>query len=363
MIIARAPYRITLGGGGTDLPSFYQKHGGFIFAMSIDKYLSLIINPTVIDRRIRLEYLQSELVEHASELRHDLAREALLLHHIEKAMEITSIGDLPGRAGIGSSGSYLVALLSALHAYRRLPVSQTEIAEEACDIEINRLKEPVGKQDQYMAALGGLRVLDIAPNGEVKTHAIALSQSAMHEFLGNTHLYYTGIQRNASNILQRQNDAALDKGRVDHETVVDCLKRIKEIGYKIADALQAENFDEFGQLLDEHWQTKKKMNAEITTSVADQLYDVAKNQFGVLGGKIMGAGGGGFLMLYAPSNHNKLMRFMEEQGCPRLHYGIDTQGAKVVADLRSPSQPDVDHRSEKCARSSPAVQASLGATR
>jgi D-glycero-alpha-D-manno-heptose-7-phosphate kinase len=363
MIIARAPYRITLGGGGTDLPSFYEKHGGFIFAMCIDKYLSLIINPTVIDRRIRLEYLQSELVDHASKLRHGLAREGLLLHHIETAMEITSIGDLPGRAGIGSSGSYLVALLSALHAYRRMPVSPMEIAEEACDIEINRLKEPVGKQDQYMAALGGLRCLDIAPNGQVKTHTVALAQSALHEFLGNTHLYYTGAQRNASSILSLQNDAALDQTRVDHQTVVDCLKHIKGIGYRIVEALQQENFDDFGKLLDDHWQTKKQMNPEITTTTADRLYHMAKTEFGVLGGKIMGAGGGGFLMLYSPTNHTKLMRYMEEQGCPRLHYGIDVQGAKVVADLRSPSQPDVDHRSEPCARLSPEAPASLEATR
>jgi D-glycero-alpha-D-manno-heptose-7-phosphate kinase len=348
MIIARAPYRITLGGDGTDLPSFYEKHGGFILAMCIDKYLSIIINPTVIDRRIRLEYLQSELVDHASRLRHGLAREALLLHGIERAMEITSIGDLPGRTGIGSSGSYLVALLSALHAYRRQPVSQFEIAEEACDIEMNRLNEPVGKQDQHMPALGGVGCLDIAPGGQVKKRAVSLSQSALHAFLGNTHLYYTGAQCKASSMLRLQHEAALVKTRMEHVTVVDCLKRIKEIGYRIVEALQKENFDDFGKLLDDHWQTKKQMNSEIATSMADRLYDTAKKEFGVLGGKIMGAGGGGFLMLYAPRNQSKLMRYMGEQGCPRLQYGIDVQGAKVVADLRSTSQPDVDHRSELC---------------
>lgn len=363
MIIARAPYRITLGGGGTDLPSFYEKHGGFIFAMAIDKYLSIIINPTVIDRRIRLEYLQSELVDHASQLRHPLAREVLLLHQIETSMEITSIGDLPGRAGVGSSGSYLVALLSALHAYRRLPVSQCEIAEEACEIEMNRLKEPVGKQDQYMAALAGLRCLAIAPGGAVRSHTISLSLSAMHEFLGNTHLYYTGAQRNASGILRLQNQAALEESRGDHHQVVESLKRIRDIGFRIFQAFQQENFDDFGNLLDEHWQAKKKMNTEISTSLADRLYDAAKSEFGVLGGKIIGAGGGGFLMLYAPKNQTRLTRYMEAQGCPRLHYSIDLQGAKVVADLRTPSQPDIDHRSTTCAHSSPEAPASLAATR
>lgn len=362
MIIARAPYRITLGGGGTDLPSFYEKHGGFILAMAIDKYLSIIINPTVIDRRIHLEYLQSELVDHASQLRHGLAREALLLHKIETAMEITSIGDLPGRTGIGSSGCYLVALLSALHTYRRSPVSQFEVAEEACHIEMKRLQEPVGKQDQYMAALGGLRCLDITPGGEVRSHGISLSPSAMHEFMGNTHLYYTGAQRNASGILRLQNEATLDESRPHHHQVVNSLKRIKDIGFQILQALQDENFDDFGNLLDVHWETKKQMNTQISTSRADRLYYMTKKDFGVLGGKIIGAGGGGFLMLYAPKNQASLMRFMEEQGCPRLHYGIDVQGAKIVADLRTPSQPDVDHRSTICVYSSPEAPASLAAT-
>jgi len=238
MIVARAPYRITLGGGGTDLPSFYEKHGGFIFAMSIDKYLSIIINPTVIDRRIRLEYLQSELVEHASQLRHALAREALLLHKIETAMEITSIGDLPAQRS-GSSGTYLVALLAALHAYRRTAGTPMEIAEEACNIEIVRLKEPVGKQDQYMAALVDCAAWEISTSGEVKTHTVALSQSALHEFIGNTHMYYIGSQRNASSILRLQNDAALDKKRSDHHAWSTICKRIKEIGLQILDALKA----------------------------------------------------------------------------------------------------------------------------
>lgn len=354
MIIARAPYRITLGGGGTDLPSFYEKHGGFVFAMAIDKYLSIIINPTIIDRHIRLEYLQSELVDHASDLRHGLAREALLLHNIEAAMEVTSIGDLPGRSGIGSSGSYLVALLSALHSYRRTPVSQSEIAEEACDIEMNRLREAVGKQDQYMAALGGVRCLVISPAGEVKSQCIPLSPSAIYEFLANTHLYYTGVQRSASDILSFQNEAALNGTNDDHQRVIASLRQIKDLGLESLQAFQRENFDDFGRLLDRHWVVKKGMNAQISTSFADRVYDIAKREFGVLGGKLIGAGGGGFLMLYCPKNQSKLMRYMQEQGCPRLHYGVDMQGAKVLADLRTPSQPDVDHRSITCMHSSPA---------
>lgn len=363
MIIARAPYRITLGGGGTDLPSFYQNHGGFIFAMSIDKYINVIINPSALDRRVRLQYLQSEVVDHASKLRHPLAREALLLHGIEQAIEITSIGDLPARSGVGSSGSYLVALLTALHTYERRPASPQELAEEACQIEIERLAEPVGKQDQYMAAFGGLRVLEIARNGSVATSALPLSPGALHDFVARTLVYYTGIERRAPDILQAQNDATKHKANGKHAAVVENLKRIKELGARILEAVQEENFDDFGRLLDVHWQAKKDMSEKISVSSFEALYEAVKSQYGVLGGKIIGAGGGGFLMLYCPSQQRRLSRFMEQQGMPQLHYSLEFQGAKIVADLRSSHEMCITHRSENvCEPSSPAEPVSSAAT-
>lgn len=362
MIIGRSPYRITLGGGGTDLPSFYQHHGGFIFAMSIDKYINVIFNPSAVDRRVRLQYLQSEVVEHASKLRHPLAREALLLHGIEEAVEITSIGDLPARAGVGSSGSYLVALLAALRTYERRPATPQDLAEEACYIEMERLHEPVGKQDQYMAAFGGLRILEIARNGTVATSTIDLPPGSLHEFVANTHVYYTGVERRASEILQSQNQAAQRKDAANHLEVMDSLKRIRDLGIEIVDAVQAEDFDRFGRLLDVHWQAKRRMSDKISLSSVDALYDQVKAEFGVLGGKIIGAGGGGFLMLYCPAAHRRLSDFMERHGMPRLHYALEFQGAKIVADLRSSHEMNVNHRSTACMPSLQAEPASSAVT-
>lgn len=345
MIIARAPFRITLGGGGTDLPSFYQKYGGFIFAMSIDKYMYVMLNPSVVDRRIRLQYLQSELVDHVSKLRHPLAREALRLHGIEQAMEITSMADLPARAGVGSSGSYLVALLTALRAYKREPTSLKDIAEEACHIEIDILNDPVGKQDQYMAVFGGLRILEIAPNGEVAESCVPLPTSSIYDFVTNTHVYFTGVERKASQILQDQNTASQQEEHTNHKTVIETLHKIKDLAFRILEAIQSENFDDFGLLLDEHWQAKKNMSRKISLAAVDSLYEEVKANYGVLGGKIIGAGGGGFLMLYCPNKHRRLSEFMERQGMPRLHYSVEFQGTKVVADLRSSHEITVDHRS------------------
>jgi D-glycero-alpha-D-manno-heptose-7-phosphate kinase len=353
MIIARAPFRITLGGGGTDLPSFYESHGGFIFAMGIDKYINVLVNPSIVDRRIRLQYLQSEVTENVSQIRHPLAREAMRMHGIEQAMEVTSVADLPARAGVGSSGSYLVAILAALRTYRRCTISPDVLAEEACHIEIDILKEPVGKQDQYMAAFGGLRVLEIDRSGKVDTRIIDISQGGLHELLGNMQIYYTGVERSASAVLEKQNTAAQQTAHENHHQVVESLLRIKDLGYRILEAIRAENFDEYGRLLDEHWQSKKRMSSKISLQFVDEIYDTARAEYGVLGGKIIGAGGGGFLMLYAPRNHRRLNEFMLANGMRQLHYSVEYQGAKIVADLRASHEASVNHQAEKepCARS------------
>jgi D-glycero-alpha-D-manno-heptose-7-phosphate kinase len=363
MIIARAPFRITLGGGGTDLPSFYEDHQGFIFAVAIDKYVNVLLNPTVVDRRIRLQYLQSEVVEHVSELRHPLAREALRLHGIERAIEITSVADLPARAGVGSSGSYLVAMLTALHAYKRRPVGPALLAEEACHIEMDLLKEPVGKQDQYMASFGGLRTLAIERNGAVTTAGVELPTASLYELVSNMHVYYTGVQRSASAILGVQNEAAREQQHKNHTAVMDSLLEIKELGYKSLQAVRAENFDEFGGLLHAHWEQKKRMSGGISLGAVDALYDRVRRDYGVLGGKIIGAGGGGFLMLYCPRKHSGLTEFMARQGMRRLHYSVEYQGAKIVADLRASHEVNINHKVEPCEHSLPAEPDSLVAIR
>jgi D-glycero-alpha-D-manno-heptose-7-phosphate kinase len=335
MIITRTPFRVTLGGGGTDLPSYYEKYGGFIFAMGLNKYMYVMINPPTMDNMIRLHYSQSETVFHVSELQHDLAREALRYHGIEKKMEVSSMADLPAGTGVGSSSSYLVGLLSALHHYRRDYVSLQTLAEEACDIELNILKKGIGKQDQYMAAYGGLTVLDIAKDGKVKVRSIQMGSSAIAELVANTHIYYTGFRRDAVEVLTEQNTAMQSQAVAKHDVVADSLHRIKDLGYRILEAIEDENFDAWGKMLDEHWQNKKKMSARISLTKVDQIYDEVRQNYNVLGGKIIGAGGGGFLMLYCTKDHKRLESFMESQRMPRLHYTLEPEGAKVVANLSS----------------------------
>jgi D-glycero-alpha-D-manno-heptose-7-phosphate kinase len=358
MIVTRTPFRVTLGGGGTDLPSFYRQHGGFIFAMGINKYMYIMLNPPTIDSKIRLHYSRSEIVDDVAELKHELAREALRLHGIRNKMEISSMADLPDGTGLGSSSSYLVGLLSALHQHRRDFVTLQALAEEACHIEIDVLGKPIGKQDQYMAAFGGLTVLEIARDGSVASRAAAISCSAIAAFVANTHLYYTGHRRSAVDVLSEQNGAMCraavgptivdGESRNDAATVVsDALLHIKDLGYRILAAVENEDFDAWGMLLHEHWCSKKRLSTKISLSHVDTLYEHVRAEYGVLGGKIAGAGGGGFLMLYCPSRHRDLERFMLEQGMPRLHYTVEYEGAKVMANLRTlpmsaaaSSQPD-----------------------
>jgi D-glycero-alpha-D-manno-heptose-7-phosphate kinase len=349
VIVTRTPLRITLGGGGTDLPSFYEKHGGFVFAMGIDKYMYIMVNPPTVDSRIRLHYSRSETVDHVDELQHELAREALRLHGIRNRMEISSMADLPDGTGLGSSGAYLVGLLTALHHHRREFVSLQAIAEEACHIELDVLGKPVGKQDQYMAAFGGLTVLDIARDGTVAVRHVASSSSALSAFVANTHLYYTGQRRSATDVLRDQDEAmrqAGQRGREDQPegvvslrpaAVPDALLRIRDLGHRILETVESEAYDDWGLLLHEHWCSKKRLSTRVSLDRVDALYEHVRTEYGVLGGKIAGAGGGGFLMLYCPSDHRRLERFMLEQGMPRLHYAVEHEGAKVVANLRSMS--------------------------
>ena len=333
MIITRTPFRVTLGGGGTDLPSYYAQHGGFIFAMGLDKYMYVVVNRPTIGRKLRLHYSHSEVVDHVSELRHELAREALRAHGIEQAFEVASIADLPAGTGLGSSSCYLVGLLNALHHDRRDYVPLQALAEEACHIELDILKQPIGKQDQYMATYGGLTVLDIARDGTVSVRQLRPSSGDIADFVAHTHIYYTGSERDAREVLHDQNVAMQKKDGSDHARVSDSLHRIKDLGHRILEAIESSNFDRWGELLDEHWQSKKKLSSKISFRKVDEIYDAVRERFGVLGGKIIGAGGGGFLMLYSTQNHAALERFMEECGMPRMHYTVEPEGTKVVGQL------------------------------
>jgi D-glycero-alpha-D-manno-heptose-7-phosphate kinase len=334
MIVTRTPFRVTLGGGGTDLPSYYEKHGGFVFAMGIDKYMYVMTNPPGVDRKIRLHYTQSEVVDHVSAVRHELAREALRLSGIEDRMEIASMADVPAGTGVGSSSAYLVGLLAALHQYRRDYVSLETLAEEACYIELKVLRKGIGKQDQYMAVFGGLTVLDISPEGDVDVRPVTLRGGALASFIAHTHIYYTGLLHNTLNVLSHQ-DTAMRSSNPGGTTVEESLNAIKDLGYRICDVIQSEDFDKWGLLLHEHWMNKKRMSDKISVTWIDQLYEEVRTSCGVLGGKLVGAGGGGFLMLYCPSTSGRLEDFMMSRGLPRLYYNLEREGTKVVANVAS----------------------------
>ncbi len=330
MILTRSPFRATLGGGGTDLPSYYERHGGFVFSMALDKYMYVATNPPVMDKKIRVHYTKSETVDHPDQLRHELVREALLRLSITEKMEISSMGDLRAGTGLGSSSCYLVALLKSLRAFKREPVGLQQLAEEACEIEIERLKRPIGKQDQYMATYGGMTVLEIAKDGSVAVRGAKINNATLMDFIANTHLYYTGIRGSVPEILRDQDSAMRQETAPAHEVVEGSLHGIKELGYATLEAVESENYDEFGNLMDQHWQLKKRLSSRISIPGIDELYTEIKERFGVLGSKVAGAGGGGFFMVYAPRHHAELDEFMTRHGLTRMHYGVDWEGAKIL---------------------------------
>lgn len=331
MIATRTPFRVTLGGGGTDLPAFYERHGGYVLALGIDKYMYVVMNIPHADRLIHLHYTRSETVATPDALQHELAREALRFLGIQHTIEISSLADLPAGTGLGSSSCYLVGLLNALRAYKLQPTGRGEMAEDACHIELEILKKPIGKQDQYMAVFGGLTELVIARTGEVTVRPIVLSPHDLSDFVANTHLYYTSVQRNTTDILQEQT-AQLRGPKNGNNVVENSLLKILDIGYRIGDAMRGRNFDRFGELMHEHWMSKRQLSPNVTLSSVEALYEHVRSEYGVLGGKIVGAGGGGFLMLYCPGRHRELMNFMESVGMSRLYYGAEFEGSRVIAN-------------------------------
>ncbi len=263
MIITRTPFRITLGGGGTDLPSFYREYGGFILAAAIDKYMFLNVNTPIVDDKIRVRYSNSELVDHVADVQHTLAREAMQYFNISSGLEIVSIADVPAGTGLGSSGSYLVGLLNALHVLVQDQASPQKLAEEACHIELEVLHKPIGKQDQYMAAFGGLTALEIAPNGTVCVTRLQLDVDLLENLEHNILMFFTNEMRDATGILKKQDDATRTKDRI----VVKSLREIKDIGLEISDAITKGNLRRFGELLDVHWQSKKRLSEGISKNL------------------------------------------------------------------------------------------------
>jgi len=328
MIITRTPFRITLGGGATDLPSYYEKYGGFIFSAGIDRYMFVSINRPMEDDLIRLKYTQSEAVERVDQLHHYIAREILRLTGVEKQIEVSSVADVSAGTGLGSSSCYAVGLLHALHTLKRDYVPLSTLAEEDFHVEAEILKRPIGKQDPYLAAFGGLTVLDIATDGTVKVRKAGVSAEAAGELNRNMLLFFTGVKRSADGILTEQSKGM----REERKGVVESMHYIKQIGQEILEAMESDNVDAVGRLFDAHWQHKKKTAVQMTNPEFDRLYDAAKRA-GALGGKISGAGGGGFFTFYVPDNHKKFREAMRQEGLREMTYGFDVEGSKVLVDF------------------------------
>ena len=328
MIITRTPFRITLGGGGTDLPSYYEKYGGFIFSAGLDKYMYIDSNRSVADDLIRVKYSKSETVESVDELQHDIAREILHITGVEKNIEISSLADIPAGTGLGSSSCYAVGLLHAMHTMKREYVPLAQLAEMDFHIEANLLKRPIGKQDPYMAAFGGLTVLEIARDGAVNVRKANVSYEIADELNKNILIFFTGKTRSADEILREQEKGAKE----EKANVVDSMHYIKDIGYQILEAVESGNIDVVGKKFHEHWQYKKKISSKMSNPDFDRIYDTAQ-EYGALGGKISGAGGGGFFTFYVPDRQRTFREKMRELGLREMRYHFDFEGSKVLTDF------------------------------
>jgi len=326
MIIARSPLRISLGGGGTDLPSYYEKFGGFLISAAIDQYVYITLHETFVPDII-IKYSKLERVSKVSEIEHPIVREALKLVGIYHGYwEMASMADIPAGTGLGSSGSFTTALLKALHAYRRNIVPNAEIAAQACDIEINRLREPVGKQDQYIAALGGITCFNFHPDGRVEAWPARVAQETRYNLEDNLVLFFTGYSRSAGAILKDQNE----KSKQSDQSMLENLHRTKEIGLASAQALESGNLREFARLMDEHWQRKRARSSGMSNDKINEWYELAKSN-GALGGKLIGAGGGGFLMFYAEEDKSKLRQALGQAGLKEVRFRFDFEGTKLVS--------------------------------
>jgi D-glycero-alpha-D-manno-heptose-7-phosphate kinase len=324
LIIARSPLRITLGGGGTDLPSYYREHEGFLIAAAIDKYVYVtVMRPFT--PGIYLKYSQLEHVEQVRDVKHPIVREAIeMLGFRTPQVEITTLADIPSGTGLGSSGSFTTALLKALYAHRKRHLNQDELAELACHIEIERLREPIGKQDQYIAAFGGITCFTFHNDDKVTAVPLKINMDTLFDLEDHLLLFFTGFSRSAGSILSDQNTRTQQSDR----EMLKNLHYVKDLGIRSKEALEAGDATRFAELMHEHWEHKKRRSGGMSNPRIDEWYELALKN-GAVGGKLVGAGGGGFLMFYA-KDRNQLRRAMASAGLEEVRFRFDFEGAKVV---------------------------------
>jgi D-glycero-alpha-D-manno-heptose-7-phosphate kinase len=319
MIFTRAPLRISLGGGGTDVPSYYREHGGFLVAGAIDKYVYMLTH-TVFQRRFRLKYSSLEEVDDPRHIKHPILREALTRYWSGSPLEIASLADIPAGTGLGSSGAFTVCLLKALAIAGRQATTPAAIAETACHIEIDLLGEPIGKQDQYAAAHGGICAYTFNPDDTVTVESLRLSEETSDALRFHLLLFYTGETRSASEILRDQDTRTRDLDKA----MLANLDRTKEIGLQSRALLESGDLDRYAELMHEHWLNKRARSSGMSSKAIDDLYDLARRN-GAIGGKIVGAGGGGFLLVYT-RDAAATRAALTDAGAPEVRFGFDFQG-------------------------------------
>lgn len=324
MIIVQTPLRVSLFGGGTDFPSFFMEEGGYVLSSAIDKYIFVMIKGRF-DNKLRIGYTQTEMVDEVDQIHHELIRESLRLTGIERGIEITTMGDIPSEgSGLGSSSTVTVGALHAMYAYRGEIVSAERLAREACAIEIETLGKPIGIQDQYIAAYGGLRFFEFLPGGEVKSEKVKISPEAHRVLNDNLLLFFTGVSRDSSSILREQTSNITDRRSE--------LREIKQLACQARSDIEKGNLDTLGVLIHQSWELKKRLAGTISNGHINEIYETARRA-GAIGGKITGAGGGGFLLLYVPYEHQNNVR-IALNGLQELPFRLEADGTKVIFNYR-----------------------------
>jgi len=324
MIIARSPLRITLGGGGTDLPSFYEKYSGFLIAAAIDKYVYVTLTRPF-RPGIYLKYSSIEKITNVNHIKHPIIREVLKYEKLsKKPLELTTLADIPSGTGLGSSGSFTTALIKALYYQEKKIISPKILAEKACYIEMKKLNDPVGKQDQFISAYGGVTCFEFKKNDYVHAESLKISQNNLNKLENNLLLFYTGYSRQSKKILINQKKLSVK----NNKEMIDSLKKIKNIGYKVKNFLEKGDFESFGKIMNDHWHEKKKRSKIMSNSKINFWYESALKN-GAIGGKLVGAGGGGFLMFYA-KDKEMLQNYFFKLGVEEVKFRFDFEGTKII---------------------------------